>query len=54
MDPTVIAHGAGGHWIVDLGIYLGPLLTIVGVVLLSDRRRRRREAEAERLGAEPS
>ena len=54
MHLTVLAHGAGGHWVVDLAIYLGPLLTIVGVVLLSDRRRRRRERQAEGLGTEPS
>ncbi len=38
------AHAAGGHWLIDLGIYLGPFLTIAAVLLVSDRRRRRREA----------
>ncbi len=38
-----LAHAAGGHWLVEVGIYLGPFLTVVGVVLFSERRRRRRE-----------
>jgi hypothetical protein len=39
----VVAHGAGGHWIIDVGIYLGPFLSILVVVLVTDRRRRKRE-----------
>ena len=45
----VVAHAAGGHWLVDVGIYLGPFLSILAVVLVTDRRRRKRE---EREGAE--
>ncbi len=41
----VLAHAAGGHWLVEVGIYLGPFLAVVGVVLFSERRRRKREQE---------
>jgi hypothetical protein len=40
----VLAHATGGHWLIDVGIYLGPFLAIVTVVLVTDRRRQRREA----------
>jgi hypothetical protein len=40
---SVLAHAAGGHWLIDFGIYLGPLFVIFGAVMISDRRRRRRE-----------
>ena len=43
MDLLTLAHGTG-HWVVDIGIYLGPFLTIVAVVMITDRRRQRREA----------
>lgn len=46
----LLAHGAGGHWIVDIGIYLGPLLSIAGVVLFTDWRRRKREQRAAAEG----
>ena len=42
MDLT-LAHGTG-HWVVDIGIYLGPFLSIIAVVMFSDRRRRKQEA----------
>jgi len=41
----VVAHAAGGHWAVDLLIYLGPFLSIIAVVLFTDRRRRRMEQQ---------
>lgn len=41
----LIAHAAGGHWLVEVGIYLGPFIAVVAVVLVSDRRRRKREQE---------
>jgi hypothetical protein len=44
MDLLPLAHGTG-HWVIDIGIYLGPFLTIVAVVMVTDRRRQRREAE---------
>ena len=47
MDLT-LAHGTG-HWVVDIGIYLGPFLSIIAVVMFSDRRRRKQE---EREAAE--
>jgi hypothetical protein len=47
----LLAHGAGGHWIVDVAIYLGPFLSIVGVVMFTDRRRRKREQRAAAEGA---
>ena len=48
----LLAHAAGGHWLVDVGIYLGPFLSIIVVVLITDRRRRRREErEAAARGA---
>lgn len=43
MDLLPLAHGTG-HWVIDIGIYLGPFLTIVAVVMITDRRRQRREA----------
>ncbi len=43
---ALIAHGAGGHWIIDVGIYLGPFLAVIGVILFTDRRRRKREEQA--------
>ena len=49
MDFVPVAHGAGGHWLIDLGIYLGPFLTIIAVVFFTDQRRRKRE-EAEAAG----
>lgn len=48
MDLTPLAHGAG-HWVADVGIYLGPFLSIIGVVMFTDRRRRKQE---ERQAAE--
>jgi hypothetical protein len=47
----LLAHGAGGHWIIDIGIYLGPFLSIIGVVLFTDHRRRKRERQAAAEGA---
>ena len=47
----VLAHGAGGHWLIDIGIYLGPFLTILAVVLFTDRRRRRLEEREVAEGA---
>ena len=47
----LLAHGAGGHWLIDVGIYLGPFLSIIAVVLFTDRRRRRREQQAGAEGA---
>lgn len=44
MPMDVLAHTAGGHWLLDVGIYLGPFLSILAVVLFTDRRRRKREA----------
>ncbi len=41
----VLAHGAGGHWLIDIGIYLGPFLSILLVVVFTDRRRRKREEQ---------
>ena len=46
-----VAHGAGGHWIIDIGIYLGPFLSILVVVLFTDRQRRKREAREAAEGA---
>jgi hypothetical protein len=48
---TLLAHGAGGHWIIDLLIYLGPFISIIAVVLITDRRRRKRERESGAEGA---
>jgi hypothetical protein len=45
----VLAHA--GHWAVDIGIYLGPMLVIGLGLWLSDRRakrRRRRNSGGER------
>ena len=50
MDIALLAHGTG-HWVVDIGIYLGPFLTIIAVVMFTDRRRRKEE---EREAAEAS
>lgn len=47
----VLAHGAGGHWILDIAIYLGPFLSILAVVLFTDRRRRKREEREAAEGA---
>jgi hypothetical protein len=47
----LLAHAAGGHWVVDLLIYLGPFLSIIAVVLFTDRRRRKREQAAAAEGA---
>ena len=43
MSLAPLAHGTG-HWLIDIGIYLGPFLAVVSVVLVTDRRRQRREA----------
>ena len=43
----LVAHGSG-HWLIDIGIYLGPFLSVVAVVLVTDRRRRRREEREAR------
>jgi hypothetical protein len=40
---ALLAHAAGGHWLVEIGIYLGPFVAVVAVVLFSERRRRKRE-----------
>jgi hypothetical protein len=45
MDIAPLAHGTG-HWAVDIGIYLGPFLSIIAVVLFTDRRRRKQEEKA--------
>ena len=45
-----LAHGTG-HWVVDIGIYLGPFLSIIAVVLFTDRRRRKQEERAAAEGA---
>jgi hypothetical protein len=45
-----LAHAAGGHWLLDAGIYLGPFITIIAVVLITDWRRRKREQRAEAEG----
>ena len=50
MDFAPLAHGTG-HWVVDIGIYLGPFLSIIAVVMFTDRRRRKQE---EREAAERS
>jgi hypothetical protein len=46
----IVAHGSG-HWLVDIGIYLGPFLSILVVVLFTDRRRRKREEREAADGA---
>jgi hypothetical protein len=46
MDFAPLAHGTG-HWLVDIGIYLGPFISIIAVVLFTDRRRRKQEAKEE-------
>jgi hypothetical protein len=48
---ALLAHGAGGHWVIDVGIYLGPFISIIAVVLVTDRRRRKREQAAASEGA---
>ena len=48
MEP--LAHAAGGHWLLDAGIYLGPFISIIAVVLFTDRRRRKREQRAATVG----
>jgi hypothetical protein len=45
-----LAHGTG-HWVVDIGIYLGPFLSIIAVVLFTDRRRRKQEERERAEGA---
>lgn len=47
----VLAHGAGGHWLIDIAIYLGPFLSILAVVLITDKRRRKREEREAAAGA---
>ena len=47
----LLAHAAGGHWLVDVAIYLGPFVSIIAVVLFTDRRRRKREQRAAAEGA---
>jgi hypothetical protein len=49
MDLT-LAHGTG-HWVVDIGIYLGPFLSIIAVVMFTDRRRRKEEQRAAAEGS---
>ena len=44
--PVVIAHT--GHWAVDIATYLVPLVVVVTVLKLSDRRQRRRDEAAGR------
>lgn len=52
MSPVlVIAHA--GHVLVDLAVYLGPVLLVLGVLKLSDLRRRRAGDEGESGSAEP-
>jgi hypothetical protein len=46
----VLAHAAGGHWAIDLLIYLGPFLSIIAVVLFTDRRRKRMEQQEAAQG----
>ena len=41
--PIVLAHGAGGHWLIDLGIYLGPVVVIGGGLWFAGWRERRNE-----------
>jgi hypothetical protein len=49
---TVFAHA--GHWAVDIGIYLGPLLVIALGLFIADRReKRKRRREREGGGAAP-
>jgi hypothetical protein len=45
-----LAHGEGGHWVIDVLIYLGPFLSIILVVMFTDRRRRKREEKAAAEG----
>ena len=52
MDFAPLAHGTG-HWLVDIGIYLGPFISIIAVVLFTDRRRRRQEAKEEAAKVAP-
>ena len=40
--PVVLAHA--GHWAVDLGTYLVPLVVVLVLLKLSDRRQQRRRA----------
>ena len=47
MGLLPLAHATGGHWLIDVGIYLGPFVAIVSVVLITDRRRQRREARED-------
>ena len=44
--PFVIAHT--GHWAVDVATYLVPLVVVVTLLKLSDRRQRRRDQAAGR------
>jgi hypothetical protein len=50
----VLAHGDGGHWVIDILIYLGPFLSIIGVVLFTDRRRRKREEQQASADGAPA
>jgi hypothetical protein len=52
MDLTPLAHGTG-HWVVDIGIYLGPFLSIIAVVMFTDRRRRKQEEREAAANAGP-
>ncbi|HEX8743932.1 MAG TPA: hypothetical protein VF712_12425 [Thermoleophilaceae bacterium] len=53
MDVMPLAHGTG-HWAVDIGIYLGPFLSIIAVVMFTDRRRRRQEEREAAADAAPA
>jgi hypothetical protein len=46
-----LAHTAGGHWVIDLMIYLGPFFSIIAVVMFTDRRRKRMERQEAAEGA---
>ena len=43
--PVVLAHT--GHWAIDLGTYLGPLVVVLALLKLSDRRQQRRRAAGQ-------
>jgi hypothetical protein len=47
---TVFAHA--GHWLVDIGIYLGPLIVIALGLFIADRRERRRRRREREGGSE--
>ena len=42
MIAAILAHA--GHWAVDLGIYVGPILVIGSGLLIADRLEKRRRA----------